>query len=225
MRARHRAGSEAQRQKWLDGLSDEARNRLSAAEKQFSLRYTILVATSDLAADGDSRTRRSASAWPIWKTPRRGTWKRSPASERTDRVLLLLTSLLTIGVSLAVPLLLAALGELIVEKAGVINVGIEGMMLAGALAGFAGSHAAHSPWLGALAALGAGVFLAVLFSALSIGVGADQVVVGRPSTSWRWASPASFSAPCSALRVTGHAVRPDTDPRPASPAVGRPGVL
>ena len=52
MRARHKAGSEAQRLKWLDGLSDEARNRLSAAEKQFSLRYTILVATSDLSAAG-----------------------------------------------------------------------------------------------------------------------------------------------------------------------------
>ena len=48
MRTRHGAGSEAQRQKWLDGLSDEARNRLSAAEKRFSLRYTVLVATTDL---------------------------------------------------------------------------------------------------------------------------------------------------------------------------------
>lgn len=49
MRTRHTAGSDAQRKKWLDSLSDEARNRLSAAEKQFSLRYTVLVATSDLA--------------------------------------------------------------------------------------------------------------------------------------------------------------------------------
>ena len=54
MRARHKAGSEAQRQKWLDGLSDEARNRLSAAEKQFSLRYTILVATTDLAPSDEA---------------------------------------------------------------------------------------------------------------------------------------------------------------------------
>ena len=89
-----------------------------------------------------------------------------------------LTSLLTIGVSLAVPLLLAALGELMVEKAGVINVGIEGMMLAGALAGFAASHAAHGPWPGALAALAAGAALAAFLAALSIGLGADQVVVG-----------------------------------------------
>ena len=48
LRTRHQAGSETQRRKWLDGLSDEARNRLSAAEKQFSLRYTLLVAVSDL---------------------------------------------------------------------------------------------------------------------------------------------------------------------------------
>jgi hypothetical protein len=48
MRVRHEEGSEAQRKKWLNGLSDEARNRLSAAEKRFSLRYTILVSLSDL---------------------------------------------------------------------------------------------------------------------------------------------------------------------------------
>ncbi len=54
IRSRHKAGSDGQRQKWLDGLSDEARNRLSAAEKQFSLRYTILVATTDLALADDA---------------------------------------------------------------------------------------------------------------------------------------------------------------------------
>jgi len=64
IRARHRAGSAAQRQKWLDGLSDEARNRLSAAEKQFSLRYTILVATADLNkgdAPADAPSRKSSA--------------------------------------------------------------------------------------------------------------------------------------------------------------------
>ena len=71
MRARHKAGSEAQRQKWLDGLSDEARNRLSAAEKQFSLRYTILVATTRPEPPPmPRRMRRSASAWPTGR--RRG---------------------------------------------------------------------------------------------------------------------------------------------------------
>lgn len=53
IRNRHKKGSETQRQKWLDGLSDEARNRLSAAEKQFSLRYTVLVSAADLSPAGD----------------------------------------------------------------------------------------------------------------------------------------------------------------------------
>ena len=90
----------------------------------------------------------------------------------------LLSGLLFTGVRLAVPLLLAALGETVAEKAGVINVGMEGMMLAGALAGFAASFAAHSPWVGAGAAALAGVALAALFAALTVGLGADQVVVG-----------------------------------------------
>ena len=48
IRARHQTGTDAMRQKWLDGLSDEARNRLSAAEKKFALRYSLLAAVTDL---------------------------------------------------------------------------------------------------------------------------------------------------------------------------------
>ena len=48
IRARHQAGTDAMRQKWLDGLSDEARNKLSAGEKKFSLRYNLLVGVTDL---------------------------------------------------------------------------------------------------------------------------------------------------------------------------------
>ena len=51
IRKRHQAGTEAMRQKWLDGLSDEGRNKLSAAEKKFSLRYSLLVSLSDLSAN------------------------------------------------------------------------------------------------------------------------------------------------------------------------------
>lgn len=50
IRARHQAGTTAMRQKWLDGLSDEARNKLSGAEKKFSLRYSLLAGISDLSA-------------------------------------------------------------------------------------------------------------------------------------------------------------------------------
>ena len=49
IRARHLTGTDAMRQKWLDGLSDESRNKLSASEKKFSLRYHLLVALEDLS--------------------------------------------------------------------------------------------------------------------------------------------------------------------------------
>ncbi len=60
IRKRHQAGTEAMRQKWLDGLSDEGRNKLSAAEKKFSLRYSLLVSLTDLMpADAPELSRRS----------------------------------------------------------------------------------------------------------------------------------------------------------------------
>lgn len=51
VRARHESDTARTRQKWLDGLSDEARNRLSAGEKKFSLRYTVLATLDDLTAE------------------------------------------------------------------------------------------------------------------------------------------------------------------------------
>lgn len=50
IRKRHQEGTAGMRQKWLDGLSEEGRNRLSGAEKKFDLRYSLLVAVSDLSA-------------------------------------------------------------------------------------------------------------------------------------------------------------------------------
>lgn len=91
---------------------------------------------------------------------------------------LIFAGLLFTGVRLAAPLLLAALGETLAEKAGMINVGIEGMMLGGALAGFVVAADAHNPWAGAGAAMLAGIALAALFAGLTVGLGADQVVVG-----------------------------------------------
>ncbi|BDI28175.1 ABC transporter permease [Capsulimonas corticalis] len=91
---------------------------------------------------------------------------------------LILTGLLITGVRLATPLLLAALGEVMAERAGVINVGIEGMVLAGALAGFTVSYHTHSPWLGVLAAIAAGMALALLFALFAVRLRADQVISG-----------------------------------------------
>lgn len=70
IRARHSAGTDAMRQKWLDGLSDESRNKLSASEKKFSLRYNLLIALEDLSltdaptpqdADGFEPPRKSSA--------------------------------------------------------------------------------------------------------------------------------------------------------------------
>ena len=52
IRVRHHKGTDAMRQKWLDGLSDEARNKLSSGEKKFALRYTLLVGVGDLSPTG-----------------------------------------------------------------------------------------------------------------------------------------------------------------------------
>ncbi len=77
-----------------------------------------------------------------------------------------------------VPLWLAGVGELVVQRAGVINIGIEGLMLPGALAGWAATVATGSPGMGLLGGGGAGVLLAGLFAVVTLGFGADQVVAG-----------------------------------------------
>ncbi len=82
------------------------------------------------------------------------------------------------SLALATPLLLAALGETIGERAGVLNIGLEGMMLLGAWAGAAASFEAHSATVGVLAAMGAGMALAALFATLTISLRADSIVVG-----------------------------------------------
>jgi general nucleoside transport system permease protein len=76
------------------------------------------------------------------------------------------------------PLLLAALGETLVERSGVINIGLEGIILVGAFAGMVGSYFSGSPLLGLLLAAGSGALLALLFAWLTVGLGADQVIVG-----------------------------------------------
>ncbi len=96
--------------------------------------------------------------------------------------------LLAAGVRLAVPTLLAALGEIVTERAGVLNLGLEGVMLAGALAGFVATGAAEhapalagaglAPWLGLGAGALAGSAMGLVMAALSVWLRADQVVAG-----------------------------------------------
>ncbi|MGF1623498.1 MAG: ABC transporter permease [Alphaproteobacteria bacterium] len=78
----------------------------------------------------------------------------------------------------ATPLLLAALGLIINERAGVLNLGSEGMMLCGALAGAMAALATGSPWPGLLAAAAGGAALAALFAVAVVIFRAEQVVTG-----------------------------------------------
>ena len=82
----------------------------------------------------------------------------------------------------AVPLLFAAIGELVVEKSGVLNLGVEGMMICGALAGFAAMHETGSPLLGALGAMAAGAALAGLFAFMTQALLSNQVATGLALT-------------------------------------------
>ncbi|MGW6007987.1 ABC transporter permease [Streptomyces sp. NPDC055210] len=82
------------------------------------------------------------------------------------------------GVRLAVPLLLASAGELLSERAGVLNLSVEGMMLTGAFAGAAGALASGSAVVGVGTALVAGLVVALLQAVLSVTLRADQIVTG-----------------------------------------------
>jgi simple sugar transport system permease protein len=84
-------------------------------------------------------------------------------------------------VRVATPLLLAALGEMLAERAGVINLGVEGAMLAGALAAAIGASSA-GPWAGLLLAVAAGAALAAGFAAVAIGARTDQIITGTATT-------------------------------------------
>ncbi|MEO6029268.1 MAG: ABC transporter permease, partial [Candidatus Binatia bacterium] len=92
----------------------------------------------------------------------------------SETILLLAGSALALGT----PLLLAALGELVCERAGVINIGVEGLMLTGAFAGFLACWASGSPLIGMAAAGLAAVLLGLVFAVWVVGLDADQVVAG-----------------------------------------------
>lgn len=87
-------------------------------------------------------------------------------------------ALLEATLRLAAPLLLAALGELVIERAGLINIGIEGTMLTGAFAGFVVAVATGSPLAGVAAAAVAGTLVGALFAAFAVVGRVDQIVVG-----------------------------------------------
>ena len=93
----------------------------------------------------------------------------------------LLAGFLAAAVRIGTPLLLAATGETLAERSGVINLGIEGSMLAGALAAAIGSTTG-GPASGLLAAIAAGALLAALFAAVTVHADTDQIIAGTAIT-------------------------------------------
>jgi len=87
-------------------------------------------------------------------------------------------SLIAASINAGTPLLLAALGLLINERAGVLNLGAEGMMLVAAIAGFAVGYTTHSPMLGFIAGAFSGMLMASLFSWLALVLATNQVATG-----------------------------------------------
>src|SRR2546423_15345233 len=95
-----------------------------------------------------------------------------------DNLVLILSATIAAGT----PLVFAALGELVTEKSGVLNLGVEGMMLIGAIAGFATGVSTGSLWLGAVAGMAAGAAMSAIFAVLTLNLMANQVASGLALT-------------------------------------------
>ena len=88
------------------------------------------------------------------------------------------TALVAGALLAGVPLMFASLGELVSERAGVLNIGLEGMMLMGAYAGFVGAYYGGNEWLGFAAGMGAGAAVSLVMVLFCVNWGLDQIVVG-----------------------------------------------
>lgn len=86
------------------------------------------------------------------------------------------------SVRLGVPLALAAMGETVTERSGVINIGLEGSLIAGALGGALGALSFSSPGMGVAAGALAGVAVALGFAVFAVGLGTDQIITGTAVT-------------------------------------------
>ncbi|TCZ64491.1 ABC transporter permease [Roseicella aquatilis] len=114
-----------------------------------------------------------------------------------------LLALLVATLRAATPLLLAGFGELVAERAGVLNLGVEGMMLVGAATGFIATAATGNPLLGLLAAALAGAAMALLFGLLTLTLRANQVACGLALTIFGIGLSALIGLPWQGTPITG----------------------
>ncbi len=94
----------------------------------------------------------------------------------------MLESILLTIITAATPLLLAAIGELVVERSGVLNLGVEGMMVMGAVGGFLGMIVTGNPFIGALVGVLFGMALSLLFAVLALSLATNQYATGLALT-------------------------------------------
>lgn len=105
-------------------------------------------------------------------------------------------------VSASTPILLAALGELVVEKSGVLNLGVEGMMLVGAIAGFAGQFYTGNPYFALMCGAFAGAATSLIFGFLTLSLSTNQTATGLALTIFGTGLSALAGAPFSARPVS-----------------------
>lgn len=110
--------------------------------------------------------------------------------------------------SASTPILFAALGELVVERAGVLNLGVEGMMITGALAGFAAAYHSGNPFLGFAAAALAGALIALPFALLTQFLLSNQVASGLALTLFGLGLAALFGKPVEGVKAPAMAAGP-----------------
>ena len=103
--------------------------------------------------------------------------------------------------SAATPILFAALGEAVAERSGVLNLGVEGMMITGALAGFAAAHATGSPMVGFVAGALAGAALSLIFAVLTQYLLTNQVATGLALTMFGLGLTAMFGKPYEGVKA------------------------
>ncbi|MFQ5692877.1 MAG: ABC transporter permease [Nitrospinota bacterium] len=89
-----------------------------------------------------------------------------------------LVALLSAGLRLSTPILLGALGEVFAERSGILNIGVEGMMLMGALAGVLGAQFGGTPWAGLLLGMIVGLLVSLIHAFFTITLRGDQIVSG-----------------------------------------------
>ena len=94
----------------------------------------------------------------------------------------MLQAILLTVITASTPLVIAALGEVVTERSGVLNLGVEGMMIIGAVCAFAAAHMSGTPYIGILAGIAAGAVFSLLFGFLTLTLVTNQVATGLALT-------------------------------------------